>query len=81
MRVSVGDGTPELHQELILLDDSARGERLKHLAMLGLIYLKHGPQLSTVSSEAMQPPTPAPTPLPVGLSSVVNKLKLSLSND
>lgn len=81
MRVSVGAGTPELYQELLSLDDAARCERLKHLAMLGLMYLGHGqppPQPAKGSQEAAYPPPPSPSAVPAGLANVVKKLKLSL---
>lgn len=76
VRVSVGAGSPELYQELLSLDDSARSERLKHLATIGLIYLNRSHQYPVRESQGADFPRPSPSSS--GLASVVQKLRLSL---
>lgn len=81
MRISVGPGTPELYEELLALEDSARCERIKHLASLALLYFSRGQaplrEVQAVDSSA----TAAPSNPDNNLTGVVRRLRMSLDDD
>jgi len=79
MRISVGPGTPELYAELAGLEDSARCERVKHLASIALIYLSRG-QPPVRGAQAAEPAL-TPAPAENDLSGVVRRLRMSLDED
>lgn len=79
MRISVGPGTPELYEELVGMEDSARCERVKHLASLALIYLSRG-QPAAMEARAAEPSSPPPESA-ADLSGVVRRLRMSLDEE